>query len=51
MLELESFEMEILEQYVCVLYDKTTSLSSVNELRKELFFAKEVRQWKHHLLY
>jgi len=37
MLELESFEMEILERYVCVLYDKTTSLSSVNELRKELF--------------
>jgi len=29
--------MEILERYVCVLYDKSTSLSSVNELRKELF--------------
>ena len=45
MLDLESFEMEILERYVCVLYDKTTSINSVNELRKELF-VKEARQWK-----
>ena len=37
MLESKSSEMEILERYVCVLYDKTTSLTSVNELRKELF--------------
>jgi len=37
MLELKSFEMEILERYVCVLYDNTTLLSFVNELRKELF--------------
>ena len=45
MLDLESFEMEILERYVCVLYNKTTSISSVNELRKGLF-VKEARQWK-----
>jgi len=37
MLELKSFKMGILERYVCVLYDKTTLLSFVNELRKELF--------------
>ena len=29
--------MEMLERYVCVLHNKTTPLSSVNELRKELF--------------
>ena len=32
--------MKLLERYVCVLYDKTTPLCSVNELRKELFCKK-----------
>ena len=36
-LQLGSSEMKLIERYVCVLYDKTTSLCTVNELRKELF--------------
>ncbi len=28
---------ELLERFTCVLYDKTTSISQVNELRQELF--------------
>ena len=36
-IQLGTPEIEILERYVCVLYDKTTPLSSVNEARKELF--------------
>ena len=31
---------ELLERFTCVLYDKTTSMSQVNELRKELFSRK-----------
>ena len=36
-IQLGTSEIEILERYVCVLYDKITPLSSVNEARKELF--------------
>ena len=49
LLQLQSFQMKLLERYVCVLYDKTTPLCSVNELRKELF-CKKPRQWKVPLL-
>ena len=40
LLQLQSFQMKLLERYVCVLYDKTTPLCSVNDLRKELFCKK-----------
>ena len=30
--------MELLERFVYVMYDRTTPLSSVNELRQELFY-------------
>ena len=33
-------EFEALERYTCVIYDKTTLLSQVNDLRKELFSRK-----------
>lgn len=36
-LQLSSRVTELLERYVCVLYDKTTSTCFVNELRQELF--------------
>jgi len=36
-LDLESPQMELLERFVCVMYDRTTPLSFVNELRQELF--------------
>lgn len=36
-LTLQSGLFEILERFTCVLYDKTTALSSVNDLRQELF--------------
>ncbi len=31
---------EILERFTCVLYDKTTAIAQVNELRQELFSKK-----------
>ena len=31
-----------LERFACILYDKSTTLSSVNELRQELFSKKSV---------
>ena len=37
LLQFQSPQMRLLERYICVLYDKTTPLCSVNELRKELF--------------
>lgn len=36
-LQLNSHLFELLERYTCILYDKTTSICSVNELRQELF--------------
>ena len=37
LLQLQSSQMELLERYVCILYDRTTAMCLVNELRKELF--------------
>ena len=37
LLQFPSPQMRLLERYLCALYDKTTPLCSVNELRKELF--------------
>ncbi len=37
---LASPTFEILERFTCVLYDKTTPISKVNELRKDLFSKK-----------
>lgn len=39
-LELTSPTFKLLERFTCVLYDKTTSVSQVNELRQELFSKK-----------
>ena len=36
-LEISSPEFELLEHFTCVLYDRTTTTSKVNELRQELF--------------
>lgn len=40
MLELNSRVTDLLERYTCVLYDKTTPTSHVNELRRDLFCKK-----------
>ncbi len=40
LLQLNSPTTEKLERYVCVLYDKTTSICSVNDLRRDLFCKK-----------
>ena len=40
LLELNSPVFALLERYTCILYDKTTMMSSVNELRQELFCKK-----------
>ena len=37
LLQLGSPVFELLERYTCILYDRTTSMCSVNELRQELF--------------
>ena len=39
-LQLDSPTFEILERFTCVLYEKTTPISKVNELRKDLFSKK-----------
>ena len=36
-LKVDSTAMKLLERFTCILYDKTTPLVSVNELRQELF--------------
>ena len=39
-LQLTSPTFELLERFTCVLYDKTTATSQVNELRQDLFSKK-----------
>ena len=41
-LSLQSPIFSTLERFACILYDKSTTLSSVNELRQELFSKKSV---------
>ena len=36
-LELSSATFQLLEHFACILYDRTTSITKVNELRQELF--------------
>ena len=38
--ELKSFAL--LERYTCVLYDKTTDIENVNDLRKDVFAKKSL---------
>jgi len=39
-LQLTSPTFELLEHFTCILYDKTTATSQVNELRQDLFSKK-----------
>ena len=49
-LELSSPTFQLLEHFACILYDRTTSITKVNELRQE-FFQRGLNLWKvFHLL-
>ena len=41
---LESEKFQIIEKYVCILYDRTTNITSVNKLRESMFPKKEFSQ-------
>ena len=36
-INLESEKFQIIERYVCILYDRTTNITSVNKLRESMF--------------
>ena len=39
-INLESEKFQIIERYVCILYDRTTNITSVNKLRESMFLKK-----------